>query len=314
MPVQTGASRPALGLFGGINRAMRDSIMPRMANMGRRALPMAINAGREGVEFARAYPGTVAALLEGMTTTGKTVAGMADRAGREAYEDFAYAGREDLRPDMGDAQRLIEMREGRPARLRAMAEREEARSGPMMERLVEADRRLRDRGTLEYIWSNYLQQPGVEGGGVVHETEGDPGGVTNWGVAQNYNRDVDVTRLTEKDAFDIAHQRYWTPYGLSSVAKEDPLKAVALLDGYYNIGSGNMEDILKASGGTTEGILREMRRYREAHPRHGLPRYGGNSAYVNRQRILEEFIRREKLRPEHQRLGGSRYARLDTDR
>jgi hypothetical protein len=178
---------------------------------------------------------------------------------------------------------------------REMERVQQAAADPTLQR---AQRVVDDKAVFRRIWDEYLQQPGVEGGGVVHQIEGDPGGVTNWGIAQNYNRDVDVTKLTEDDAVNLAYQRYWVPYGLSAIAREDPAKATVLLDGYYNIGSpgGNMKPILEASGGTTEGLLREMRRYRETHKRHGLRQYGGNEAYINRQNILERYVRQPPRR------------------
>ena len=176
---------------------------------------------------------------------------------------------------------------------RQMEQMQQAAADPTLQR---AQRVVDDKSTMRRIWDEYLQQPGVEGGGVLHEIEGDPGGQTKWGVAQNYNKDVDVSSLTEDDAVALAYKKYWVPYGLSSIAREDPNKAAVLFDGYYNLGAGNMRSILAQSDGSTDSILRAMRAYRERHPRHGLPRYGGNSAYVNRQNILERYVRQPPRR------------------
>jgi len=44
-------------------------------------------------------------------------------------------------------------------------------------------------------------------------TQGDPGGATNFGIAQKFHPDVDVTKLTWDTAKVIAHDQYWVPAG-----------------------------------------------------------------------------------------------------
>jgi hypothetical protein len=53
----------------------------------------------------------------------------------------------------------------------------------------------------------------LEGGGQVHTVKGDPGGTTCWGFAQKFNKDIDVTKLTEESATVRALMNYWIPAG-----------------------------------------------------------------------------------------------------
>lgn len=53
----------------------------------------------------------------------------------------------------------------------------------------------------------------LEGGGKVHTVKGDPGGTTCWGFAQKFNKDIDVTKLTEESAIQRALVKYWIPTG-----------------------------------------------------------------------------------------------------
>lgn len=50
-----------------------------------------------------------------------------------------------------------------------------------------------------------------EGGGVVHEVPGDPGGLTKWGLSQRANPDLDIANLSREDAIEAYRERYWTP-------------------------------------------------------------------------------------------------------
>lgn len=44
-------------------------------------------------------------------------------------------------------------------------------------------------------------------------TPGDPGGTTNFGFAQKFNTDIDVTKLDWNGAHDRAFNKYWLPSG-----------------------------------------------------------------------------------------------------
>lgn len=306
MPIQTGMAKPGLGLFGSMYQAMQDRVLPRMALMGQRALPMVVQAGRQGVDFARSYPGRVADRAEGAFTTARTLGGMAESAARRGYGDLVNFGDPDYDPEtrdigLDDAARKMDMTMGRPQRLRAMSMRDE----PMMQRLTEADRRLRDRGMVEYIWDNYLQKQGVEGGNNPVELK-DGAGLTNYGISQNNNRDLNVSSITEDEAFTRAYENYWKPYGLEAIAREDPVKAAVLFDAIYNHGPGaTMKEILPQSDGTVPSILRVMRARREANPTYGKHGTEG-TGLVTRQRMLEDFVRQESLLPEDRRMGGRR--------
>ena len=55
------------------------------------------------------------------------------------------------------------------------------------------------------------QLMGWEGGGALHEVEGDWGGVTKWGISQRAYPMLDIPNLTEDDARDLIHRKYWLP-------------------------------------------------------------------------------------------------------
>ena len=47
----------------------------------------------------------------------------------------------------------------------------------------------------------------------LNTTPGDPGGTTNFGFAQRYHPDIDVTKLTWDTAKARAYEKYWVPVG-----------------------------------------------------------------------------------------------------
>lgn len=61
---------------------------------------------------------------------------------------------------------------------------------------------------------------------------GDPGGTTNFGIAQASHPNVDVTKLTRDDAIAIYHDEYWMTW----MDVEDQALANCLLDCAVNCG------------------------------------------------------------------------------
>ncbi len=57
----------------------------------------------------------------------------------------------------------------------------------------------------------------LEGGGVVHTVEGDPGGTTKWGISQAANPDLNIAELTREQAMEVYDRRYWSPRRLGEL-------------------------------------------------------------------------------------------------
>ena len=62
-------------------------------------------------------------------------------------------------------------------------------------------------------------------------TEGDPGGATNFGFAQKYNMDIDVTKLTYSQAKQRAWAKYWILSGADKLSW--PINVI-VFDTYFN--------------------------------------------------------------------------------
>jgi len=81
-----------------------------------------------------------------------------------------------------------------------------------------------------------------EGGSKVHCVSGDSGGVTKYGIAQNYNPSVDVPNLTIEEAIQIYENKYWV------IGKCDmlffPLNQLHF-DATINCGRGGANSILQ---------------------------------------------------------------------
>jgi len=62
-----------------------------------------------------------------------------------------------------------------------------------------------------------------EGGSKITNDPSDPGGLTKYGISKRSNPDVDIEKLTLKDAVNIYNKRYWMPskvYHLKSSLQE----------------------------------------------------------------------------------------------
>lgn len=52
-----------------------------------------------------------------------------------------------------------------------------------------------------------------EGGPILHEVPGDPGGLTKWGVSKRAYPHLDIAGLSKVEAMEIAEDDYWQPVG-----------------------------------------------------------------------------------------------------
>lgn len=104
----------------------------------------------------------------------------------------------------------------------------------------------------EISW-NLLQSKDFEDGAKVVNIPGDPGGVTKWGFAQNYNQDIDVLTLTEEEAKERFRTHYWDKIHGDDLPKE---LAIALSDSAFHQGPPTaIRQLQKALGVKVDGIM-----------------------------------------------------------
>ena len=90
-----------------------------------------------------------------------------------------------------------------------------------------------------------------EGGLVDHAS--DPGGLTNFGIAQRSHPDVDIRNLTEEKAKDIYRESYWNKVHGDSLA---PAVALAVMDYAVNSGTSRSSKTLqKVVGAGQDGAI-----------------------------------------------------------
>lgn len=80
--------------------------------------------------------------------------------------------------------------------------------------------------------------------GAPHHHPKDPGGFTKFGVAQNYNRDVDVPNLTLDDAVKLYRSKYWPEAAKVPEGAKD-LRAL-YFEGYMNQGGNATKALQRA--------------------------------------------------------------------
>jgi len=89
--------------------------------------------------------------------------------------------------------------------------------------------------------------------GFPHLTPGDPGGFTRYGIAENFNPDVDVPTLTRVSAEIMYRERYWT------LAHCDELRApfaIVTLDAAIHHGPKRAQRFLQAAvGANIDGVI-----------------------------------------------------------
>jgi lysozyme family protein len=90
-----------------------------------------------------------------------------------------------------------------------------------------------------------------EGGLVDHAA--DPGGLTNFGIAQRSHPGVDIRNLTEELAKEIYREKYWDKVHGDDLA---PAVALAVMDYAVNSGTGRAaKTIQKVVGATVDGAI-----------------------------------------------------------
>lgn len=91
----------------------------------------------------------------------------------------------------------------------------------------------------------------VDEEGKINDTPGDPGGLTKYGIAQNYNPDVDVKNLTLDGALAIYKAGYWRFDGV-----KDQRLANLLFSEAINLGLETAVKLFQESmGWTGDGIF-----------------------------------------------------------
>lgn len=94
----------------------------------------------------------------------------------------------------------------------------------------------------------------LEGGDKIHDRgAADPGGVTKFGFAQQYNPDIDVRTLTDEQARARADERYWRP---ARCYEFPPGLALMHFDCAFNQGVGTAIRLLQAAVGVrVDGVI-----------------------------------------------------------
>jgi hypothetical protein len=128
----------------------------------------------------------------------------------------------------------------------------------------------------------------AEGGYVA--SDGRSGSPAKYGVNQAANPDIDVKSLSQEQAAQILHDRYWVPSGASSI--KDPSLRAIVADTAVNMGVATAKNMLKASGGDPQKYLS----MREARYR----RIGGKDlpGWLNRNDALRNYaVNGQQIKP-----------------
>ena len=121
-----------------------------------------------------------------------------------------------------------------------------------------------------------------EGGAKVHLTEGDPGGLTRWGVSLRFHQylgEEGILSLTEGEAKLIALKDYWIPAGCDALPR--PLD-IAVMDCAFNLGLDDVAVLLPNTEKITEyfrGVFTAM----------GAP-YGANMLFDQARPYLAAIV------------------------
>ena len=90
----------------------------------------------------------------------------------------------------------------------------------------------------------------------------DPGGITNFGFAQHFNKDIDVTKLT----FSQAKQRAWARYWVLSDADRLPWPVnIIMFDTYFNQSPEEAHNLRLASN-WEDMLWARLAQYASKHP------------------------------------------------
>lgn len=130
--------------------------------------------------------------------------------------------------------------------------------------------------------------------GFVFEAEGgvtnDTGGLTNMGISQRANPDVDVENLTRNQAAQIYKDRYWDAIDADNLP---PDLAMVAFDAAVNQGVSQAKQWITASGGDPETYLLLRRAHYETLARRNPDRYGQYlDGWNNRLNNLEARLSR----------------------
>lgn len=110
----------------------------------------------------------------------------------------------------------------------------------------------------------------------------DPGGITNFGFAQHFNKDIDVTKLT----FARAKQRAWANYWVLSGADQLPWPVnIIIFDTYFNQ-SPNEANNLKFAANWEDMLWARLAQYASKTPANLI----FTRTWLNRVLHLRSFI------------------------
>jgi hypothetical protein len=88
-------------------------------------------------------------------------------------------------------------------------------------------------------------------GGALHNNPNDRGGVTKYGIAQNFNPEVDVENLTLTQAVEHYRAKYWPE--AEKVPSSAPNLQALYFEGYMNMGGGATKSLQRAIGADADG-------------------------------------------------------------
>jgi lysozyme family protein len=91
-----------------------------------------------------------------------------------------------------------------------------------------------------------------EGGYVANDAGKGP---SKFGINKAANSDLDIAKLTEKDAKRIYRERYWDKIGGDELAKKNPALAAVAFDTAVNMGVTPAKKLVEQSGGDPSKIL-----------------------------------------------------------
>lgn len=89
--------------------------------------------------------------------------------------------------------------------------------------------------------------------GQPHNVEGDRGGYTKYGIAQNMNPTVDVPNLTLDGAVKVYREQYWPE--AAKLPDSAPNLQALYFEGYMNMGRGATKSLQRAIGVNADGIV-----------------------------------------------------------
>jgi lysozyme family protein len=129
-----------------------------------------------------------------------------------------------------------------------------------------------------------------EGGLVDHPS--DPGGLTNFGIAQRSHPNVDIRNLTEEGAKEIYREDYWNKVHGDELP---PAVALAVMDYAVNSGTGRSAKTLQnVVGAVADGAIgpNTLKKVREAVEQKG-DRKIAQAVVMSRSDFLSDLVKRK---------------------